>query len=225
VSATATESPPTRRCPHCDAPMAPEQDWCLECGVAVTTRVARPPGWGVPVAIVVAALVIAGAAVFITIGLLTDDSNDAAGGESRAAATPPARTAPAKRSTPTKTTGSAAKRTTPGTPAAAAPTVPGATEAQGGGPVPLWPRGKNAYTIVIAAPSSRAAAESQARAVIALGRDAGILRSDDYDFFGGGVWVVWRGQYPDRAKADKAGPKVRKVYPSAYVTFVRRKTS
>ena len=60
MSATATESPPTRRCPRCDAPLAPEQDWCLECGNAVTTRVARSPGWGVPVAIVIATLAVAG---------------------------------------------------------------------------------------------------------------------------------------------------------------------
>jgi SPOR domain len=181
--------------------MAPEQDWCLECGTEVTTRVARPPGWAVPVAIVVAVLAIAGAIVFITIGQLDDDADNAAG--SRAATPTPQRAA----TSTTKTS-----------------TVSGAVEAQGGGPVPLWPRRQEAYTIVVAAPSRRAAAEGRARALIARGRDAGILRSDDYDFFGSGVWVVWRGKYPDKATAEKNAPKVKAVYPSAYVTFIRRKS-
>jgi sporulation related protein len=192
VSATATESPPTRRCPRCDAPLAPEQDWCLECGAAITTRVARRPGWGVPVAIVIVTLAVAGAALFITIGLLEDEADKAAGGRSSAPA---------------------ATRTSAGT-----------TQAQGGGPVPLWPRTKKAYTIVIAAPSSRRAAERRARALRALGRDAGVLRGDDYDFFGSGVWVVWRGKYPDKPTADKAATEVKKVFPSAYATLIRRKT-
>ena len=192
MSATATESPPTRRCPRCDAPMAPEQDWCLECGNAITTRVARPPRWGVAVAIVFAVLAVVGAAIFITIGLLEDDADKAAGGGS---------------SVPAATRTSAS-----------------ATEAQGGEPVPLWPRAKQAYTIVVAAPSTRRAAEARARRLRVLGRDAGILRGDDYDFFGSGVWVVWRGKYADKPAADKAATKVKQVFPSAYATLIRRKS-
>ena len=200
MTATATESPPTRRCPRCDAPMAPEQDWCLECGTAVTTRVARPPRWGVPVAIVLATLAVAGAAAFITISRLDDEADKAAGGSSSAAVTTPERTA-STRSEPTATRASAATR-----------------------PVPLWPRAKQAYTIVVAAPISRQAAETRARALRAHGRDAGILHSDDYDFFGSGLWVVWRGKYADRPAAAKAEPNVQKVFPSAYATFIRRKS-
>ena len=54
--------------------MASEQDWCLECGAAVTTRVAKAPGWGVPVAIIAAVLLGAGALVWF---LVDDASNDA----------------------------------------------------------------------------------------------------------------------------------------------------
>jgi hypothetical protein len=90
--------------------------------------------------------------------------------------------------------------------------------------VPLWPRTKRAYTVVVAAPSSRRAAESRARRLRALGRDAGILRGDDYDFFGSGVWVVWRGKYPDKPAADEAATKVKEVFPSAYTTLIRRKS-
>jgi pyruvate/2-oxoglutarate dehydrogenase complex dihydrolipoamide acyltransferase (E2) component len=180
--------------------MAPEQDWCLECGTAVTTRVARSPGWGVPVAIVVGVLAVAGAVLFVTIGRLDDDADKAAGGRSPTAAATPARTT------------------------ASAATTKAGTTTRAGGPVPLWPRAKTAYTIVVATPSSRRAAEARARGLRAHGRDAGILRSDDYAFFGPGVWVVWRGKYPDRPAAQEAVPKVREVFPSAYVTFIRRET-
>ena len=172
--------------------MAPEQDWCLDCGNAITTRVARPPRWGVAVAIVVAVLAVAGAAIFITIGVLEDDADKAAGGGS---------------SLPAATRTSA-----------------GGTEAQGGGPVPLWPGPKQAYTIVVAAPGARRAAEARARKLRALGRDAGILRGADYDFFGSGVWVVWRGKYPDKPTVDKAATRVKQVFPSAYATLIRRKS-
>jgi hypothetical protein len=90
--------------------------------------------------------------------------------------------------------------------------------------VPLWPGARKAYTVVIAAPSSRRAAERRARALRALGRDAGILRGDDYDFFGSGVWVVWRGKYAAKPTADQAATKVKQAFPSAYVTLIRRKT-
>jgi hypothetical protein len=181
--------------------MAPEQDWCLECGTEATSRVARPPGWAVPLAIVVVVLAVAGAALFITIGQLDDDADDAAGGGPAAATTPGTRTATGSRST-----------------------APGTGEAQGGAPVPLWPANREAYTIVVGAPRSRAAAEGRARALRAHGRDAGILRSSDYDFFDPGLWIVWRGKYPSRAAANKGAPKVKAVYPSAYVTFIRRKS-
>jgi predicted nucleic acid-binding Zn ribbon protein len=89
VNATATESPPTRRCPHCAAPMAPEQDWCLECGNAVTTRVSRAAGWGWPLAIVLVVLLIVGAVVFLVLHEASDDSEQAAGPATRTVAAPP----------------------------------------------------------------------------------------------------------------------------------------
>jgi uncharacterized OB-fold protein len=49
------------RCAACGEPLAPDQEWCLECG-AGRTLLRRPPSWRVPAAIVafVLALVIAG---------------------------------------------------------------------------------------------------------------------------------------------------------------------
>ena len=62
VSTTTTEPASRLRCPHCGASLAADQDWCLECGAAATTRILRPPSWKLAAAIVlgvVAAVVVA----------------------------------------------------------------------------------------------------------------------------------------------------------------------
>ena len=198
MSPTAVQSPPTRRCPQCQAPLAPEQDWCLECGTDVSTRIARPPGWGLPVAIVAVTLAVVAAVAVIALSALQDDADRAAGPPGTGAA------APGKAFGPARGGG-------PSSPAAAG--------------VPLWPAHRRGYTIVVAAPSSRAVAVAKARAMRRLGRDAGILRSDDYDFLGAGLWVVWRGRYATRDAAERAEINVRRVVPSAYATAVRSKMS
>jgi hypothetical protein len=205
--------------------MAPEQDWCLECGTAVTTHVVPPPSWGLPVAIGLGALALLAAVVVVTLNLLSDDAKQAASNPAKpAAAAAPARTTrPAERpvAQPRSTTPAAAPAVT--TTTATTETVPGATEARGGGPVPVWPANKDAYTLVVESSSDRAAAEKRAREVIAAGQDGGILRSDGYDFFSPGAWIVWAGQYADRPAAEKAAPKVQSKFPSAYVTLVRKR--
>jgi predicted amidophosphoribosyltransferase len=41
-------------CPLCEAPLKPEQSWCLRCGAAARTRLAAQPKWkGLVVALVV----------------------------------------------------------------------------------------------------------------------------------------------------------------------------
>jgi hypothetical protein len=51
------------RCGACDAPLAADQEWCLECGAA-RTALRRPPNWRIPVAVV--SLVV----VLVVVGLL-----------------------------------------------------------------------------------------------------------------------------------------------------------
>jgi hypothetical protein len=205
--------------------MAPEQDWCLECGTAVTTRVVPPPSFGLPIAVGLGALALLAAVVVVALNLLSDDANQAASNRAKpAAAAAPARTQapPARQTTqPRATTPAALPATT--TPATTTETVPGAAEARGGGPVPVWPANKDAYTLVADSTSDRAAAEKRARELTASGLDAGILRSDGYDFFSPGAWIVWTGQYPDRPAAEKAAPKVQRKAPSAYVTLIRKR--
>lgn len=38
-------------CPLCGATLAADQEWCLSCGAAARTRLASPPGWQAPLAL------------------------------------------------------------------------------------------------------------------------------------------------------------------------------
>jgi hypothetical protein len=51
------------RCGACDAPLAADQEWCLECGAARTV-LRRPPSWRIPVAVVTLVVVL------VVLGLL-----------------------------------------------------------------------------------------------------------------------------------------------------------
>jgi septal ring-binding cell division protein DamX len=203
--------------------MAPEQDWCLECGNAVSTRVAPPPSWGVPVAVTLIALALLAGASLIALNVLSDDADDAASSRpARAAA--PARTAPARAPVRRTTTPAAVPgRTTAQTTPTRTQTVPGATEARGGGPVPIWPSSKQAYTYVALTTGDRAAAESRARQLISGGLVAGVLRTNGYDFFSDGYWVTWVGRFADKAAAERASELVKPKAPSAYVTLIRKR--
>ena len=73
-----TAPPPGRapiplRCPRCGANVAPEQDWCLECGAPARTRLAPTPNWRLPVAAVVTVVLLAGLALAVAFTSLTHD--------------------------------------------------------------------------------------------------------------------------------------------------------
>jgi hypothetical protein len=211
--------------------MDSEQDWCLECGNAVSTRVAPPPSWGVPVAVALVTLALLGGASLIALNVLSDDADEAASRRPTRAATPaPARTVPARRA-PARTSPAAAPARTTGqttpTGTRTAPTrtqtVPGATEARGGGPVPVWPSSRQAYTYVALTTGDRAAAESRARQLMSGGLVAGVLRTNGYDFFSDGYWVTWVGRFADRPAAERASTLVKAKAPSAYITLIRKR--
>jgi hypothetical protein len=193
MSEVATPPPPTeqRSCPHCGSPLAADQEWCLNCGHAVGTRIAPTPRWRVPVAIVGAVLALLVAALVLSLVELSGDPQPVAKAPTSQA------TADAATPTPTPANGENAVPTTTPTPA------PGGT----GGTVGSaeWPSGKTAWTVVVASSTSRAAAQKKAKAA---GADAGVLHSDDFSSLRKGYWVVFAGQYPDQ-KAAQAAAKSR----------------
>ncbi len=69
----------TTTCPRCAASIAPEQDWCLVCGAAARTRLARAPNWKLPVAVLVAIVAAAVVALALAFVALTDSPGPATG--------------------------------------------------------------------------------------------------------------------------------------------------
>ena len=209
MSEVATPPPPTaqRACPRCGSPLAADQEWCLNCGQAVGTRIAPTPRWRVPVAIVGAVLALLVAALVLALVELSGDPQPVAKAPtSQATATPsvPPEEGGAAAATPTPAIGTPTATPTPATGETATPTTtPGTTPT----PVPTtgataqWPTGKIAWTVVVASSTSRAAAEKKAKAA---GADAGVLHSDDFSSLRKGYWVVFAGQYPDQKAAQAA---------------------
>lgn len=81
----AGPTPVPLRCPRCGSYVAPEQDWCLECGAPARTRLAPTPNWRVPIAVVLVVVLLAGLALALAFTSLTSDD-----GHVSAATTAPA---------------------------------------------------------------------------------------------------------------------------------------
>lgn len=209
-----------RACPTCGAKLAAQQDWCLNCGNAATTEIVNPPGWRAPVAIVLGVVLVAGVALAFAVTRFTDDADKAAG--------PKDTPAPA-------VTGKRADRTTRATPApgtktsrttatSATTSTTATTSTAGTSDVALWPRARKRYTVVLLSADTRSAAEVKAHQETSKGRRAGILRSDDYDFFSPGSWVVWSGSFEDKSTAQTAAQEaVDRGDQGAYATFIQHR--
>jgi hypothetical protein len=81
-------------CPRCGAALRPEQDWCLECGAAARTRIARTPAWRLPVFAVVFLVALSGAAAAFAFVRLSNTDDDLRAAKNAASLTAPAATAP-----------------------------------------------------------------------------------------------------------------------------------
>ena len=190
MSVTTTEPASQLRCPRCGASLAADQDWCLECGAAATTRILRPPSWKLAAAIVLGVVAAVVVATVIVVNGLSGDADRAAATHARAPATPtPAKSAAAPAAS------SSSKSTTPSTPATAS--TPAAA-----GTIATWPRSKEGWTVVLGTPSNRAAAEERARGLIAKGVKAGVLDTSRFNIDSGGAsFVVFTGRFPSREAA------------------------
>jgi len=208
MSATDTIAPPQARCPRCGADLAAEQDWCLECGSEVTVH--RRSGSRGPSPSLRRALVAGAVVVVAGVGLVALLGR---GGGGDAAPTATERAQEPAQAPP-------GGRTTPG----AQTTQPAPAEEDGDARVPTWPADEEAYTVVLLSTTDRAAAESRTLPLVRNGADAGVLRSDEYEGFRPGSWVVWRGRYQRLFKAEEALRLLRESGRSGEIKFVRRRS-
>jgi hypothetical protein len=110
-------------CPQCGSPIAPQQDWCLACGTGARTRMVPTPNWRLPIATILAIVLLAGSALVVAFLALTGDTST-----TTTVTTPAPAAAPVTTTTPAATTGGVtATNTTPapsGTATATTSTAP-----------------------------------------------------------------------------------------------------
>jgi hypothetical protein len=199
---------PRLECPQCHAPVAPGQDFCLECGNRLGSGFRRAPSWRLPLIGAVLLVLVLGAGAGFAVGALVDDEEVEKKDVARAQPAPATPPPPPAQTTPAPTTPPA--QTTPGQPPPASTTPePGANEPtpapSGGDDIAEWPQGKTAYTVVLQSSDERRPAEEKAREAIRAGVPAGLLFSSDYASLNPGYWVVFAGQYKDFEQAQRAG--------------------
>jgi predicted nucleic acid-binding Zn ribbon protein len=233
------DAPPERHCRRCGATLGPEQEWCLACGAAARTDVARPRGWRLPLVLAAAVVVLAIAAAILAIAELSN-------GPARVAEAPTATPSPTPTvgasPTPFPTTGAPENEgdqppagttvtPTPTQPAAGGAIAPGATPSAtpsvspgatptGTSTFPDWPAGRSAWTIVLKSAASKSAAESAARNLQSAGDTVGILHSDDHSSLKPGFWVVFSGQYDSQKAAENGMSSLPSKPADAYVRRV-----
>lgn len=180
--------------------MALGQDWCLNCGAAVTTQIASPPAWRGPLAAMIGVGLLALAALALAFFALADDD-------------PPATPAPTPTPAVTEPAPTATGPTGAETPAPTATPDPAST-----GEPASWPAGRNAWTIVMDATSSPAAAERRAQRLTAEGLVVGVLDSNQFRFLPADEWLVFSGQYDSSRAAAQARQELGSSAPGdAYV--------
>jgi septal ring-binding cell division protein DamX len=217
---------------------------CLECGGRVSLTYRRPPSWKVPVAITAGVIVLALVGAALAYQAVTDDARrevaiapanvpetpararEKSAAKKRAAAKgkAPSRAVQAKpKAKPKPKPRKPKPKPKPREPRPAPPAV-----ATGGGlvkrgPLYSWPRSLKGFTVVLLSNEDRASATSFARSA-SRGRPAkiGVIRADDFKSLPKGFFVVFAGQYRNRAMADKAAARLGGRFKGAFPQLVSR---
>jgi hypothetical protein len=256
-----TEAPPPEsappshdpyRCPRCNSPYDPFQEYCLECGQRLIpypggsiwrrdawTRQSPLWFWGALIALFAIALV-TGA---IVLAARDDDNKKSAQGPTTSQLSAPTSglgttdTLPSTFAGPTTidtstlgtqlpTTGTSTSTPTFGsttTPTATSNSTPTSTAAGG---LATWPSGKSGFTVILESlPEARGkqAAESRAKEAQSDGlTQVGVLNSGNYSSLNPGFWVVFSGVYDTESQANAALPGAKSAGWSA--AYVRQIT-
>jgi cell division septation protein DedD len=204
VSTVETPPPPTpveRRCPRCGARLSAEQEWCLDCGAAVSTRIAEPRGWRASIAVVGVLLALALVAVILAIVELAGPAETIT--EVPQTPTPAATAAPSATPAPGEEGGATPVPTTTPSASPEGSATPAADLAR-------WPSGKTAWTVVLNSSGTREDAERIAGELAGKGvPGVGVIDSDDFESLGPDSFVVFSGVYDSEALAQEALGQVR----------------
>jgi hypothetical protein len=218
-------------CPRCGTAVEPHQEYCLECGLRLQTpglvpalasgwrrRLRWYPGdwiWPSLLALVIA-VVAGGAAIWWTRDAESAATETLVGDTTQLPTTPtavPPTTAPPSPTVPTTTTRTTRTTTT--------------QRRQSGNRLIEWPKGRNAWTLVLVSlPTSAGRERAVARARQALDAglsQVGVIDSSRYSSLHPGYYVIFSGIYPSLSEAQDAASKAAGAgYGNAYA---RRVTS
>jgi septal ring-binding cell division protein DamX len=178
--------------------MTPEQEWCLNCGAAVGTRVVAAPGWRAPIAIAGVLGLLLAIAIIVAIVQLADDTGTVR-------ENPPSSTPAPSAAAPTPAPTAIPSATPSATASPQATTTPsGSTNGDA-----VWPSGKEGWTVVLASTSSEDEAKTKAEDLAGQGIDGvGVLDGGDFSSLKDGSFVVFAGQYDAQAQAADALDKI-----------------
>jgi hypothetical protein len=201
---------PEERCPRCETPYSPGQEYCLECGSRLPARsglVARlgsgwrrrvgwyPGDWIWPA--LLALLIAAGAGAASALWLADRSSAN----DQTVVATSPGASSLQQTQTAPEPTTAPTTATTATAPAPPPPPPPVKT------PV-AWPAGRSGWTVVLdSLPSvnGRAPALAEARQALHLGlKKVGVLDSAQFSSLHPGYYVVFFGVYASQAAAQSS---------------------
>jgi hypothetical protein len=216
--------------------MAPDQEWCLNCGAAADTEVVEARGWRVPIYLggALAALAIIG--VVLAIIALSSGKEEVAQ-QPNATPTPSAVGTPAVPTTPPATSPAPLETVTPNpSPESEITPEPTPTDTiepeptddpfddggSGNAPSSTFPgwSGTDGYTVIIESNETLEGAETVAQEAQDSGHTVGILNSDDYSSLNGGYYVVFSGEYTSEDDAEASLDSLKSDYADAYVRRV-----
>jgi hypothetical protein len=201
---------PSEPCAQCRAPLAEDQEWCLECGSS-RTLIYASPDWRVPVAVVVVVILIAVAGFAFAVTRLSDNSAAPVTGASASVGNV-SRLQTAAASAASATASSASQ--------AAASNAAGADAKVGS--IADWPVGLSGWTVVLSKYSTKTEAEARAQAIAPTGTPVGVFNSNLHPLMKPGFWVVFSNRFPNRYDARVSAAH---LIAEGYTTAVARQVA